>query len=227
MKFRQLIDPITSTYSYLLWDPETLEAVIIDPVKEHTERDISLIKELGLKLSFSLETHIHADHVTGAGLLRDALGCRIAMHKNSQAECADLLIGQNDQIEFGRYALQVLHTPGHTNTDICFLTEGKIFTGDTLLIRGSGRTDFQSGDAGKAYDSIMQKIFSLPDETVIYPGHDYRGLTQTTVGEEKCFNPRLKHNSRDEYIRIMQEMDLPKPKKIDFAVPGNMRCGNS
>ena len=225
MKFRQLFDPATSTYSYLLWDPETLEAVIIDPVKEQTERDISLIKQLDLKLCFSLETHIHADHVTGGGLLRDTLGCRIAMHKNSQAECADLLIDEGDLIEFGSCVLRVLHTPGHTDTDICFLAEGQIFTGDTLLIRGSGRTDFQSGDAGLAYDSIVQKIFSLPDATVIYPGHDYQGLTQTTVGEEKRFNPRLQDTSRDEYIRIMHGMDLPKPKKIEFAVPGNMGCG--
>lgn len=227
MKFRQLFDPVTSTYSYLLWDPKALDAVIIDPVKEQAERDISLIKQLGLKLRLSLETHIHADHVTGGGLLRDALGCRIALHKNSQAECADLLLDEGDRIEFGSCVLRVLHTPGHTNTDVCYLAEGQVFTGDTLLIRGSGRTDFQSGDAGQAFDSIAQKIFSLPDATVIFPGHDYQGLTQTTVGDEKRFNPRLRDTSREEYIRIMQEMDLPKPKEIDLAVPGNMACGNS
>ena len=226
MNIRQLFDKASSTYSYLLWDSATREAAIIDPVKEEVERDIRLIGELGLKLLYSLETHIHADHVTGGGLLRDALGCQIAVHKNGQAECADIWLEEGALIKFGSVTLRVLHTPGHTSTDVCYLGDGMVFTGDTLLIRGSGRTDFQSGDAGQGYDSVTRRIFTLPEATIIYPAHDYNGFTCSTVGEEKRCNPRLgMDRSRDEYIAIMDGMNLPEPEKMDIAVPGNQRCG--
>jgi sulfur dioxygenase len=226
INIRQLYDQVSSTYTYLLWDGATREALIIDPVKEQAERDIRLIGELELKLRYSLETHIHADHVTGGGLLRNALGCQIALHQNSQADCADIWLEEGDVIKCGSITLRVLHTPGHTNTDVCYLGDGMIFTGDTLLIRGSGRTDFQSGDAGQGYDSVTGRIFTLPDTTLIYPAHDYHGFTCSTVGEEKRLNPRLGNaKNRDEYIAIMEGMNLPKPEKMDIAVPGNQRCG--
>lgn len=226
MNTRQLFDPATSTYTYLLWDNTSRQAAIIDPVIELWKRDKNLIEELGLNLQYSLETHIHADHVTGGGLLRKAFDCKVGVHTNSHANCADILLQEGDQLSLGSQTLRVIHTPGHTDTDVCFLTDGVIFTGDTLLVHGSGRTDFQSGNAGQAYDSIVQKIFTLPQDTVIFPGHDYAGFTRSTVGEEQRFNPRLGNNrSREEYIRIMTEMRLPKPEKIDTAVPGNQGCG--
>lgn len=225
MQLRQLFDNATGTYSYLLWDSDTAEAVIIDPVIEQFGRDSRLIEELSLNLLDSIETHIHADHVTGGGLLRERFGCRIGVHKNSRAECADLWLDEGDQVCFGGHRLNVIHTPGHTNTDICYLADGVVFTGDTLLIRGSGRTDFQSGDPGTAYDSITQRLFTLADETMVYPGHDYQGFTVSSIGEEKRLNPRLSGKSRKDYIHIMDAMALPAPKRIDIALPGNMGCG--
>jgi len=228
MKFRQLFDKESSTYSYLLWDGSTLEAVIIDPVMEQSQRDIKVIHELGLTLLYTLETHIHADHITGGGLLRDKLGCQVGVHENGQVSCADLWLKQGDNISFGEYELRVLHTPGHTNTDICYHTEDWVFTGDTLLIRGSGRTDFQSGDAGQAFDSIQDQLFTLPDDYRVFPAHDYVGLTESTIGEEKQFNPRLgKNQTREGYIRLMNGLVLEKPKKIVTAVPANQHCGDS
>jgi glyoxylase-like metal-dependent hydrolase (beta-lactamase superfamily II) len=226
MQMRQLFDRESSTYTYLLWDKHSREAVIIDPVLEQSKRDIKLIEELDLVLGYALETHIHADHITGGGLLRERFGCHVAVHQNGEVACADVWLKQDDKIRFGEHTLQVLHTPGHTNTDISYLAADRVFSGDTLLIRGSGRTDFQSGDAGQAYDSITQKLFALPDEFPVYPAHDYNGITSTTIGEEKRCNPRLNNNqTRDGYIRIMNSMNLEKPKKIDLAVPGNQRCG--
>jgi len=225
MHIRQLFDPDTSTYSYLLWDRESREAAIVDPVKAQVARDAELIGQLGLALRYSLETHIHADHVSGGGLLRDRFGCRIGIHENSRASCADWLLREGDRIPLGDQRLRVLHTPGHTDTDVCYLAGDFILTGDTLLIRGSGRTDFQSGDPGLAYDSITRKILTLPDETRVYPGHDYHGFTQSTVGEERAFNPRLHDRAREAYIHTMQSMQLPKPRLIDRAVPGNLGCG--
>ncbi|MCW8943886.1 MAG: MBL fold metallo-hydrolase [Sedimenticola sp.] len=226
MKMRQLFDKTSSTYSYLLWDEATLEAVMIDPVFEQSERDIQLIEELGLTLRYALETHIHADHITGGGLLRERFSCQVGVHENAKASCADIALKAGEHLLFGSASLTVLHTPGHTNTDISYLTEGCVFTGDTLLIRGSGRTDFQSGDAGEAYDSITQKLFVLPDDTLVYPAHDYSGQTVTTIGEEKRLNPRLGNNqTREGYVEIMNGLVLDKPAKIDEAVPGNQRCG--
>ncbi|MCW8920359.1 MAG: MBL fold metallo-hydrolase [Sedimenticola sp.] len=228
MQLRQLFDKDSSTYSYLLWDEVTREAVMIDPVLEQSERDIRLITELGLNLRYALETHIHADHITGGGLLRERFSCLVGVHENAAAGCADIALKEGDQLRFGESSLTVLHTPGHTNTDISYLAKECLFTGDTLLVRGSGRTDFQSGDAGQAYDSITQKLFVLPDDFIVYPAHDYNGQTATTIGEEKKYNPRLGNKqTRAGYIKIMNSLVLEKPGKIDVAVPGNQRCGIS
>ena len=228
MNTRQLFDPATSTYTYLLWDEDSGEAALIDSVKEQVERDERVIRDLGLKLKYLLETHIHADHVTGSGLLRERFGDGVvaAVHAASGSDCADQLLADGDTLQLGEQSIRVLYTPGHTDTDVSFLIDGAVFTGDALLIRGSGRTDFQSGDAGTAYDSITGKLFTLADDTLVYPGHDYNGLTVSSIGEEKTSNPRLGGGrSREEYIAIMEAMDLPKPQRIDVAVPGNLHCG--
>lgn len=226
MFVRQLFDTDTSTYTYLLADLKTREAAIIDTVKEQVERDLALIKELRLTLKYAFETHVHADHVTGAGALREALGAKVVYHESSGNTCADILANDGDVFYLGQQPITVLHTPGHTNGDTTFKIAGAVFTGDALLIRGCGRTDFQQGNPGALYDSITRKIFTLADDTVIYPGHDYAGRTASTVGEEKEHNPRLgRGKSRDEFIGIMNAMDLPKPRCMDVAVPGNLRCG--
>ena len=228
MNIRQLFDPETSTYSYLLWDADSGEAALIDSVREQIDRDEQLLNDLKLKLKYLLETHIHADHVTGSGILRERFGEQVtaAVHRASGSDCADLLLDDGDTLTLGEQTIRVLYTPGHTDTDVSFLVDGAVFTGDALLIRGSGRTDFQSGDAGTAWDSITGKLFLLDENTVVYPGHDYNGLTVSTIGEEKASNPRLGGGrSREEYIAIMDGMDLPKPKRIDEAVPGNLQCG--
>ena len=228
MQIRQLFDPQSSTYSYLLWDEQSLEAAFIDSVKEQVDRDRQLIEELKLNLKYLLETHIHADHITGAGDLRKYFGAQVLVHKNSDSKCADQLLNDGDIIHLNQEIIKVLYTPGHTNTDISYVINGAVFTGDTLLIRGSGRTDFQSGNAGEAYDSITGKLFVLPDSTIVYPGHDYNGFTASSISEEKHYNPRVGNaKTREEYIQIMDSMDLPKPKMIDQAVPGNLQCGQS
>lgn len=228
MNIRQLFDPATSTYTYLLWDADSGEAAVIDSVKEQVDRDQQLLNDLGLKPKYLLETHIHADHVTGSGILRERFGEQVtaAVHKASGSDCADLLLNDGDTLMLGKQTIRVMYTPGHTDTDVSFLIDGAVFTGDALLIRGSGRTDFQSGDAGTAWDSITGKLFTLADDTVVYPGHDYNGQTVSSIGEEKASNPRLGGGrSRDEYIAIMNGMDLPKPQRIEEAVPGNLHCG--
>jgi glyoxylase-like metal-dependent hydrolase (beta-lactamase superfamily II) len=223
---RQLFDRESSTYTYLVWDAASREAAIIDAVIDQVDRDAKLIKELDLRLKFALETHIHADHVTGSGRLRELLGCRIGVFKGAATQCSDLKLDDGDILSLGESGLEVLYTPGHTDTDISILVQGVVFTGDILLIRGSGRTDFQSGDAGQSYDSITGRLFSLPDETLIYPAHDYNGFSCSTVGEERRHNPRLGNAARrEDYIRIMEEMKLDKPEKMDRAVPGNQACG--
>lgn len=228
MNIRQLFDPATSTYTYLLWDADSGEAAVIDSVKEQVDRDQQLLNDLGLKPKYLLETHIHADHVTGSGILRERFGEQVtaAVHKASGSDCADLLLNDGDTLMLGKQTIRVMYTPGHTDTDVSFMIDGAVFTGDALLIRGSGRTDFQSGDAGTAWDSITGKLFTLADDTVVYPGHDYNGQTVSSIGEEKASNPRLGGGrSRDEYIAIMNGMDLPKPQRIEEAVPGNLHCG--
>jgi len=228
MNIRQLFDPATSTYTYLLWDEASAEAALIDSVKEQVDRDEQLVRDLGLQPKYLLETHIHADHITGSGILRERFGTDVsaAVHRASGSKCADRLLDDGDTLMLGEQAIKVLYTPGHTDTDVSFLIDGAVFTGDALLIRGSGRTDFQSGDAGTAYDSITGKLFTLPGDTLVYPGHDYNGLTVSTVAEEMAANPRLGGGkSREEYIAIMDGMDLPKPGRIEEAVPGNLHCG--
>jgi glyoxylase-like metal-dependent hydrolase (beta-lactamase superfamily II) len=226
MQIRQLFDRSSSTYTYLLWDEVSREAAIIDAVREQVERDSLLIEELDLSLRYALETHVHADHITASGLLRDRFGCQIGVHARVGSDCPDIKLGDNDQIHLGEQQIEVLYTPGHTDTDLCYLIDGAVFTGDILLIHGSGRTDFQSGDAGSSYDSITGRLFTLPNETRVYPAHDYNGFTCSTIGEERRFNPRLGGDkSREEYIHIMQSMVLEKPKLIDIAVPGNQACG--
>ena len=224
--FHQLFDLETSTYTYLLADKETKEAVIIDAVIEKVDRDLKLIDELGLKLKYVLDTHIHADHITGAGEIRKRTGAQTAVSKNSGVACADLLLKDGDKLDFGSHQIQVLETPGHTDSCLSFYSEGMVFSGDALLIRGTGRTDFQQGSSEKLYESVTKKIFSLPKEIIVYPGHDYHGLTSSSVDAEIKFNPRLGgKKTKDEFKTIMAELKLAQPKKIHEAVPANLVCG--
>jgi glyoxylase-like metal-dependent hydrolase (beta-lactamase superfamily II)/rhodanese-related sulfurtransferase len=228
MIFRQLFDPQSSTYTYLLADELSRQAVLVDPVFEQVRRDTALIDELGLKLLWTLETHVHADHVTGAWMLREKLGSRIALAAAGGAEGADRRLVAGDRIEFGKRHLEVRPTPGHTNSCLTYVLDDQsaAFTGDALLIRGCGRTDFQQGSADTLYRSIHEQVFTLPDGCLLYPGHDYRGLTVTSVGEEKLFNPRLGGQIlREDFVGYMTHLGLPHPKQMDIAVPANLRCG--
>jgi len=226
MRIEQLFDPATSTYSYLLWDETTKQAALIDSVKEQSARDIKLIKQMDLQLKYTLETHIHADHITGSGLLRDEFNSQAAVHKNSESQCADVLLSNGDMLKLGDETIDIIYTPGHTNTDITYRINGVVFTGDALLINGCGRTDFQSGDAHALYHSITEKLFTLDENTIVYPGHDYNGFTSSTIGREKTFNPRLGNNKTEkEFVAIMNSLILEPPARIDIAVPGNLQCG--
>lgn len=228
MLFRQLFDPQSSTYTYLLADENTRQALLVDSVFEQVRRDTALIEELGLKLVWTLETHVHADHVTGAWLLRERLGSRIALSADSGAEGADRWLRHGDRVEFGRRHLEVRATPGHTNGCLTYVVDDHkaAMTGDALLIRGCGRTDFQGGSAERLYRSIHEQIFSLPETCLLYPGHDYRGLTVTSVGEERLFNPRLGGQIlREDFVGYMNHLGLPHPKQMEVAVPANLRCG--
>lgn len=227
MMIRQLFDKDTSTYTYLVADTQTGEAALIDAVREQFDRDSKLVKELGLTLKYAIETHVHADHITGAGLLRNAFGTKVALHEASESKCADILLKDGEVLTVGDIEIKALHTPGHTNADTSYLVDGAVFTGDALLIGGCGRTDFQAGDAAQLYQSIHDKLFTLPNETVVYPGHDYRGLTASTIGEEQANNARLgQGKSKEEFVEIMDNLNLPHPARIKEAVPGNMVCGN-
>ncbi|HEU4619832.1 MAG TPA: MBL fold metallo-hydrolase [Gammaproteobacteria bacterium] len=228
MIFRQLFDPRSSTYTYLLADGGTNEAVVIDPVLEQARRDAALLRELGLRLLYTLDTHVHADHVTGAWVLKQLTGSRIAISKRAGAEGMDVALEHGGEIRFGSRSLEARATPGHTSGCMTFVLEDRsmAFTGDALLIRGAGRTDFQQGDAHELYRSIVEQIFTLPDDCVLYPAHDYRGLTSTSVGEEKRHNPRIGgERSEGDFVGYMQNLGLPHPKQIDVAVPANLRCG--
>lgn len=232
MIFRQLFDQATWTYTYLLADPESGEAVIIDPVREKVGRDTQLIEDLGLELKYTLETHVHADHVTGSGSLRDSLGAKSVVSARAGADCADIHADDGDRIEFGRYTIDVFATPGHTSGCLTFVVRDAArvlaFTGDAIFVRGCGRTDFQQGDSRTLYRSVHGKIFELPEHTLIYPGHDYRGHTVTTVGEEKRHNPRLNLGvSEDAFVEIMDALDLADPRLMDVAVPANLACGRA
>jgi len=226
--FRQLGDPTSSTYTYLLADADTREALLIDPVFDQALRDAALIGELGLELGWTLETHVHADHVTGAWLLKHRLGSSIAVGANSGAEGADRYLAHGDRISFGSRHLEARATPGHTSGCVTYVMgdHSMAFTGDCLLIRGSGRTDFQQGDPRAMWRSVHEQIFPLPDECLLYPAHDYRGLTVTSVAEERRFNPRLADSIRvEDFVGQMNHLGLPHPKQIDVAVPANLRCG--
>ena len=225
MNTRQLFDQDTGTYSYLVWDEISGEAAIIDSVREQFERDSNLIVELGLSLKYTLETHVHADHITASGLMRDEFGAHVVLHVNSDSRCADYLVDDGDHVMLGLQKIEMIHTPGHTDTDLIYKVDDMLFTGDTLLIRGCGRTDFQSGSADTLYSSITEKLFTLDDKTVVYPGHDYVGRTVSSIGEEKRLNPRLANTSRDEFIAIMDGLVLDPPKRIKESVPGNLACG--
>jgi len=226
--FRQLFDPQSSTYTYLLGDERGGEAVLIDPVFEQVRRDAALIGELGLRLVATLETHVHADHVTGAWLLKRRLGSQIMLAKASGAEGADRYLVEDDVVAFGKRRLMVRATPGHTSGCLTYVLDDRsmAFTGDCLLIRGSGRTDFQQGDPATMYRSVHERIFSLPEECLLYPAHDYRGLTATSVAEERRFNPRLGGEiAVGDFAGYMRNLKLAHPKMIDVAVPANLRCG--
>jgi glyoxylase-like metal-dependent hydrolase (beta-lactamase superfamily II) len=227
MKIRQLFDYDTWTYTYLIWDEATMEAAVIDSVLERVERDMQHIKELGLKVKYLLETHIHADHITGSGPMRKQTKAQIVVHKNSGSECADILAVEGDTFKLGHQEINVLHTPGHTNNDITYLIEGAAFTGDTLMVRDCGRTDFQLGSNENLFHSLTEKLFTLPEETMVFPAHDYKGFSQSTIGEEKQFNSRVgSGKSFQDFSTAMDNLNLPNPKRIDVAVPGNLQCGN-
>jgi glyoxylase-like metal-dependent hydrolase (beta-lactamase superfamily II)/rhodanese-related sulfurtransferase len=228
MIFRQLFDQTSSTYTYLLADERTREAVLIDPVFEQHARDAALLRELGLVLRYTLDTHCHADHVTGAWLMKAALGSKIGLSPAYGAENVDLPLAHGDTIRFGDQVLEVRATPGHTDGCLSFVTQdhGKVFTGDALLVRGAGRTDFQQGDARRLFHSIREQLFTLPDECAVYPGHDYEGRTQTTIGEERRHNPRIGGGAREEdFVGYMSNLGLPHPKQLAVALPANMVAG--
>jgi sulfur dioxygenase len=225
MIFRQLFDSVSGTYTYLIASRHGGEALIIDPVLERVDRYIQLVKELDLKLIKAVDTHLHADHITGLGALRDRTHCVTVMGEMSKVDVVSMRLAEGDKLTIEGVALDVLYTPGHTDDSYSFLMQDRVFTGDTLLIRGTGRTDFQNGDARAQYDSIFNKLLRLPDETMVFPAHDYKGETVSTIGEEKAFNPRLQVKSVDEYVDLMSKLNLPNPKMMDVAVPANMRVG--
>ena len=229
MIFRQIFDTRSSTYTYLIASREGGEGLLIDPVKEHTQRYIQLIRELQLDLAFAIDTHIHADHITGLGDLRRQLDCVTAMGEETQAECVSMRLRHGEELNVDGVRLTALHTPGHTDDSYSFLLHddgpSRLLTGDTLLIRGTGRTDFQNGDPGRQYDSLFERLLRFPDETRVYPAHDYNGMTVSTIGEEKRCNPRLQVGSRQEYIDLMNALKLDDPKLMDIAVPANRACG--
>ena len=221
----QLFDAESSTYTYLLIDRVSRAAALIDPVDTQAERDLALIKREGLKLRYTIETHAHADHVTSAGRLRELTGATAVAPAGCHIVAADLQALNGELIRFGDEAIRVINTPGHTAGSASYLWRDNLFTGDALLIMGCGRTDFQGGDAGALYDSITQKLFTLPDDTKVWPGHDYKGFTVSTIGREKAHNPRLAGKSRGQFIELMGNLHLPKPRLIDVAVPANRRLG--
>jgi glyoxylase-like metal-dependent hydrolase (beta-lactamase superfamily II)/rhodanese-related sulfurtransferase len=225
MIFRQLFDSTSGTYTYLLASRRGGEALIIDPVLERVERYLQLVRELDLRLVKAVDTHLHADHVTGLGALRDRTHCITVMGEHTQADVVSMRVAEGDHIDIEGVRLDVLYTPGHTDDSYSYLLGDRVFTGDTLLIRGTGRTDFQNGDPRAQYDSIFNKLMKLPDETLVYPAHDYKGETVSTIGEEKSFNPRLKVKSIDEYVDLMNSLNLPNPKMMDVAVPANIHVG--
>jgi glyoxylase-like metal-dependent hydrolase (beta-lactamase superfamily II) len=225
MIFKQVFDQKSSTYTYLIASSKGGEALIIDPVLENVEDYIKLLNELDLKLVKVIDTHIHADHVTGAGKLKDKTKCVTIMGNHTPSDAVEIKVKDNEIIKLEKLEIRSLHTPGHTSDSFSFLMNNYLFSGDTLLINGSGRTDFQNGNAKDSYNSIFYRLLKLPDETLLYPGHDYNGETASTIGKEKKFNPRLQVNSADEYADIMNNLNLKKPKLIDFNIASNLNLG--
>ena len=227
MIFRQLYDNVSGTYTYLLASRHGGEALIVDPVLERVDRYIQLLTELDLRLVKAVDTHLHADHVTGLAALRDRTQCITVMGEHTRADVVSMRIGDGDKIGIEGLSLGVIHTPGHTDNSYSFTMADRVFTGDTLLIRGTGRTDFQNGDARAQYNSIFNRLLKLPDATLVFPAHDYKGEMVSTIGEEKAFNPRLQVKSVDEYVELMNNLKLPNPKMMDVAVPANSKIGLS
>ncbi len=226
---RQFFDPVSSTYTYLLASGRGREAVLIDPVKEQVHHYLAAIEGLDLKLVKAIDTHTHADHITALGDLRDTTGCVTIMGQFTKADCVSMQVREGDVIDVDGVKLQALYTPGHTNESFSFVLNPAapvgVFTGDVLLIRGTGRTDFQGGDPHKSWDSIVNKLFTLPDDTLVWAGHDYKGWMTSSIGEEKRHNPRLAGKTEAEYVEIMRNLNLPNPKMMDVAVPANLACG--
>jgi len=228
MIFRQFFEPDTSTYTYLIGCERTREAVLIDPVASEVEFYVQQLAQLGLKLAYTFETHVHADHITGSGRLRQQLGSKSVVHRDGGVDCADVQVEDGSTISVGDLQFEVLHTPGHTASCVSYAMADRVFTGDALLINGCGRTDFQQGDAGRLYDSITQKLFALPPDTLVYPGHDYQGNTVSSIAQEMSENPRLgQGKDRDEFIAIMNQLKLAYPRHIEQALPANQVCGQA
>jgi len=227
MIFRQMFDATSGTYSYLLACRRGGEALIIDPVLEKVGRYIELLNELDLRLLKAIDTHLHADHITGLGALRDRTQCITVMGEQSKADVVSTRVNDGDKIDVDGLSLGVIHTPGHTDDSYSFTMVDRVFTGDTLLIRSTGRTDFQNGDPRAQYESIFNRLLKLPDQTLVYPAHDYKGETVSTIGEEKAFNPRLRVQSVEQYVELMNNLKLPNPKMMDVAVPANTKIGLS
>ena len=225
MIFRQLFEPVSGTYSYLLASRRGGEAMIIDPVLEKVDRYLQLVEQLDLKLVKAVDTHLHADHITGLGALRDRTHCITVMGEQSKVDIVSMRLADGDYLQIEGMSLEVIYTPGHTDDSYSFRMDDRVFTGDTLLIRGTGRTDFQNGDPRAQYESIFNRLLKLPDETLVYPAHDYKGDTVSTIAEERAHNPRLQVKSVDEYIAIMNGLNLSNPKMMDVAVPANMHQG--
>ncbi len=226
MLFHQLFDAESATYTYLLADLSSKEAVIVDPVLEQAERDLKLLEDYGLRLLYILDTHVHADHVTAADTLRLKTSAKTAVSSKAGLPCVDIPLREGDVLTFGAFSLRVIETPGHTNCSLSLVCDKRVFTGDTLLIRGCGRTDFQNGSSEDLYRSVREKLFSLPDETQVYPGHDYKGHTSSSIGIEKRLNPRLNEGkSLADFVQIMSNLGLAAPKKLHEAVPRNQACG--
>jgi sulfur dioxygenase len=221
----QLFDPVSSTYTYVLFDEKSREALIIDPVDDQIERDLAVLTEHKLKLAWALETHAHADHITSAGLIVEHTGARTAAPAGCGIMTAAVQLNDGDVLSFGRETIRVLHTPGHTQGSMSYVWRNNVFTGDTLLINGCGRTDFQSGSAADLYDSLTRVLFSLPDDTIVWPGHDYQGRSHSTIGAEKTGNARVAGKTLEKFISIMSALNLPRPRRIDEAVPANLASG--
>ncbi|MET0063674.1 MAG: MBL fold metallo-hydrolase [Candidatus Thiodiazotropha endolucinida] len=225
MVFRQLYDHESSTYTYLLAERMGGEALLIDPVKSNVDQYIQLVNELDLQLVMAVDTHIHADHVTGLGALRQSTDCASAMGEMTKADCVSVHFKEGEKLSVDNLHLDILYTPGHTDDSYSFVLPDRVFTGDTLLIRGTGRTDFQNGDPAAQYDSLFNKLLKLPEQTLVYPAHDYHGMTVSTVWEEKHYNPRLKVSDKQAYVELMNSLKLDNPRMMDIAVPANRKCG--